>query len=350
MARVWGLGAVRVGDPIGVRPPGDPEATRPFPLPTLESVVDARRPEERGSLRAALNQLAEQDPLINVRQDDRGNDISVSLYGEVQKEVIAATLERDYGIEAEFRDTTTLCIEWPARAAEADEVIAAKTKTNITGRSSPLSTNPFVATMGLRIEPLPLGSGIEVRLDVESRLVPLFLYRTNEAFLAAMEANVREALEEGLAGWPVTDCRVTMWDCGYTSPRSSVQDFRRLTQLVLATALERAGTWVCQPLAAISLELPSESAPGTLAVLSRIGGRVTGQFSANGLSHVRGVLPVARVRDLQHQLPGLTGGEAVLETRFGGYQPVGDHPPRRERSSPSPLQRDEWLAWLARRP
>ncbi|HEU4571080.1 MAG TPA: GTP-binding protein, partial [Candidatus Limnocylindrales bacterium] len=350
MARVWGLGAVRVGDPIGVRPPGDPEATRPFPLPTLESVVDARRPEERGSLRAALNQLAEQDPLINVRQDDRGNDISVSLYGEVQKEVIAATLERDYGIEAEFRDTTTLCIEWPARSAEADEVIAAKTKTNITGRSSPLSTNPFVATMGLRVEPLPLGAGIEFRLDVESRLVPLFLYRTNEAFLAAMEANVREALEEGLAGWPVTDCRVTMWDCGYTSPRSSVQDFRRLTQLVLATALERAGTWVCQPLAAISLELPSESAPGTLAVLSRIGGRVTGQFSANGLSHVRGVLPVARVRDLQHQLPGLTGGEAVLETRFGGYQPVGDHPPRRERSSPSPLQRDEWLAWLARRP
>jgi ribosomal protection tetracycline resistance protein len=349
MARIWGLGAVRVGDPIGAPPPRDPEATRPFPLPTLESIVDARRPAERGSLRAALNQLAEQDPLINVRQDDRGNEISVSLYGEVQKEVIAATLERDYGIEAEFRDTTTLCIEWPARAAEADEVIAAKTKTNITGRSSPLSTNPFVATMGLRIEPLPLGSGIEVRLDVESRLVPLFLYRTNEAFLAAMEANVREALEEGLAGWPVTDCRVTMWDCGYTSPRSSVQDFRRLTQLVLATALERAGTWVCQPLAAISLELPSESAPGTLAVLSRIGGRVTGQFSANGLSHVRGVLPVARVRDLQHQLPGLTGGEAVFETRFGGYQPVGDHPPRRERSSPSPLQRDEWLAWLARR-
>ena len=71
---------------------------------------------------------------------------------------------------------------------------------------------------------------------------------------------------------------------------------------------------------------------------------MTGQFSANGLSHVRGVLPVARVRDLQHQLPGLTGGEAVLETRFGGYQPVGERPPRRERSSPSPLQRDEWLA------
>jgi ribosomal protection tetracycline resistance protein len=203
--------------------------------------------------------------------------------------------------------------------------------------------------MGLRIEPLPPGSGIEFRLDVESRLVPLYLTKTNETFVAQMASNVREALEEGPNGWPVTDCRVTMWDSGYTSPRSTLGDFRRLTQLVLAHALDRAGTWVCQPLAEISLELPSASAPGTLALLSRIGGRVTGQVSANGLSHASAVVPVARVRDLQHQLPGLTGGEGVLEQRFGGYQPVGEHPPRRERSSPSPLNRDEWLAWLARR-
>jgi ribosomal protection tetracycline resistance protein len=352
MARVWGLGAVRVDDAIGdFRRDGRQRAefARPFPLPTLEAVVEARRADQGGSLRAALNQLAEQDPLINVRQDDGRREISVSLYGDVQKEVIGATLERDYGIAVEFRDTTTLCIEWPARAAEADEVIAARTKTNITGRSSPRSTNPFVATLGLRVEPLPLGSGVQVRIDVESRLVPLYLYRTNEAFAAQMEANVREALDEGPHGWPVTDCAVTVWDCGYTAPRSTVQDFRRLTQLVLATAIDRAGTWVCQPLAAVSLELPAESAPGTLAVLARIGGRVTGPFSANGVSHVSAVLPVARVRDLQHQLPGLTGGEGVLEQRFGGYQPVGEHPPRRERSAPSPLQRDEWLAWLARR-
>jgi ribosomal protection tetracycline resistance protein len=349
MARVWGLGAVRIGDVLGEPPPGAGTTDHHFPLPTLESVVAARRPEQGGSLRAALNQLAEQDPLINVRQDEARGEIAVSLYGEVQKEVIGATLEREYGIAADFHETTTLCIEWPAKAAEAEEVIAARTKTNITGRSSPLSTNPFVATMGLRIEPLPLGSGIEFRLDVENRLVPLYLYRTGDAFAAQMEANVREALEEGLSGWPVTDCRVTMWDCGYTSPRSTLQDFRRLTQLVLAKALERAGTWVCQPLAAVALELPASSAPGTLAILARIGGRVTGQFSANEQTQLSAVLPVGRVRDLQHQLPGLTGGEGVLEERFGGYQPVGEHPPRRARSRPSPLRRDEWLAWLARR-
>ena len=65
---------------------------------------------------------------------------------------------------------------------------------------------------------------------------------------AQMEAYVREALTEGLAGWQVTDCRVTMTDIGYCSPVTSAADYRRLTQLVLMTALERAGTWVCEPL------------------------------------------------------------------------------------------------------
>jgi ribosomal protection tetracycline resistance protein len=348
MATVRGLGAVRVGDAVGEAPPGHGEATR-FPRPALEAVVFARRPEEQGSLRAALAQLAEQDPLIDVRQDDHRHEISVSLYGEVQKEVIQATLERDYGIAADFRETTVVCIERPARVGEAGEVIRAKTKTNITGRSSPLSTNPFLATLAFRIEPAPSGSGLAFQADLEPRLVPLYLFKTPHNFAAQLEAYVREALAEGLAGWEVTDCRVTMTDCGYASPSTSAADFRRLTQLVLATALERAGTWVCEPLADVALEVPTPTAQAVLAVLGRLGGRVRGQFSASGLSSVDAVLPVARVRTLQHQLPGLSMGEGILETRSGGYQPIGENAPRRPRSSPSPLDRDAWLASLAKR-
>jgi ribosomal protection tetracycline resistance protein len=140
-----------------------------------------------------------------------------------------------------------------------------------------------------------------------------------------------------------------MWDCGYASPVSAASDFRQLTHLVLMTALQRAGTWVCEPLAEIVLELPATSASGTLAVLARLNGRVRNQFSANGVSTVNALLPVARIRQLQRELPALTGGEGVLETRFGGYQPVGVNPPERTRSMPSPLHRDEWLAHLAHR-
>ena len=348
MATITGLGAVRVGDAIG-EPPAGEGATARFPRPALEAVVFARSPEQQGSLHAALNRLAEQDPLIDVRQDDRLHEIAVSLYGEVQKEVIQATLERDFGIAAGFRETRTVCIERPGRVGEAEEVIRAKRKTNITGRSSPLSTNPFTATLGLRIEPAPAGSGIEFRSDVEVRLVPLYLSYTVDTFMSHMEAYVREALREGLAGWEVTDCRVTMTDCGYLSPVTTAADFRQLTQLVLMTALDRAGTWVCEPLADLSLEVPSSTAQGVLATLGRLGGRVRGQFSANGLTRADAVLPLARVRTLQHQLPGLSMGEGILESCPGGYQPVGENAPKRPRSRPSPLDRDAWLASLAKR-
>ena len=348
MAAVRGLGTVRVGDAIGEPPPGQ-DVTARFPRPALEAVVFPLRAEQSGSLRAALAQLAEQDPLIDVRQDDHRHEISVSLYGEVQKEVIGATLEREYGIAAGFRETTTVCIERPAGIAEAEEVIYAKTHTNITGRSSPLSTNPFPATLAFRIEPALPGSGIEFRSEVGVRFVPLYLFHTVETFVTQMEAYVREALTEGLAGWQVTDCRVTMTDSGYMSPVTSPADYRRLTQLVLTTALDRAGTWVYEPLADLALEMPASAAPGTLAILGRLGGRVRGQLSANGVSKVDAVMPVSSVRSLQARLPGLSMGEGILETRPGGYQPVGENPPRRERSGPSPLDRDAWLASLAKR-
>ncbi len=348
MAAIRGLGGVRVGDAIGDPRPGE-EASARFPRPQLEAVVFARRPEQQGSLRAALSQLAEQDPLINVQQDELRHEISVSLYGDVQKEVIQQTLEREYGIAADFRETTVVCIERPAGVGEAEEVIHAKTHTNITGRSSPLSTNPFKATLALRVEPAPPGSGVQFLSDVQVRLVPLYLFHTVDTFTTQMETYVREALNEGLLGWQVTDCRVTMTDCGYASPVTSAADFRLLTQLVVMTALERAGTWVCEPLADLTLEMPSTTAQQVLAMLGRLGGRVRGQFSANGLTKATAAMPVARVRTLQHQLPGLSMGEGILEARPGGYQPIGENPPKRPHSRPSPLDRDAWLASLATR-
>lgn len=348
MAAIRGLGSVRVGDAIGEPPVGE-EAVARFPRPQLEAVVFARDAAQQGSLRAALSQLAEQDPLINVQQDELRHEISVSLYGDVQKEVIQQTLEREYGMRADFHETTVVCIERPAGIGEAADVIAAKTHTNITGRSSPFSTNPFRATLALGIEPLPAGSGIEFRADVEVRLVPLYIFHTVDVFTMQMEAFVREALSEGLSGWQVTDCRVTMTDCGYGAPVTNTSDFRYLTQLLLANALERAGTWVCEPLANASLEIPSSTAQAVLATLGRLGGRVRGQFTASDVTRVQAVMPVARVRQLQQQLPGLSMGEGLLETRPGDYQPVGDNPPSRPRSRPSPIDRDAWLASLNKR-
>ena len=141
---------------------------------------------DKGALHVALAQLAEQDPLINLRQDDVRQEISVSLYGEVQKEVIQATLADDFGIDVTFRETTTICIERPVGTGAAVEIIGEE-------------PNPFLATVGLRVEPAPVGSGVEFRLEVELGSMPL-------SFLKAVEETVRETLQQGLYGWQVTDC------------------------------------------------------------------------------------------------------------------------------------------------
>ncbi len=144
IGKLWGLAEIRVGDPVGTLRP-DARRHR-FAPPTLETVVVPGDPGQLGALRAALAQLAEQDPLINVRQDDIRREISVSLYGEVQKEVIEATLASDFGLDVGFRETTTICIErlaGPGAAAERMREAA----------------NPFLATVGLRLEPAAAGWG-----------------------------------------------------------------------------------------------------------------------------------------------------------------------------------------------
>ena len=116
---VRGLGDIRIGDAIGT--PAH-RHDHHFAPPTFETVVVPRHADDRAALHVALTQLAEQDPLIDVRTDG-GRDPSLSLYGEVQKEVIQATLANDFGLDVGFSETTTICIERPAGLGEAVEVL-----------------------------------------------------------------------------------------------------------------------------------------------------------------------------------------------------------------------------------
>jgi ribosomal protection tetracycline resistance protein len=346
IAKVSGLAGVQVGDAIGDVPAA--EAEHHFPPPTLESVVVARDSADKGRLRKALGELAEQDPLISVRQDDSRGEISVLLYGEVQKEVIGATLARDYGIETDFHETTTVCIERPIGKGEALEVLRAATHSNVTGKSSPHSSNPFPATLGLRIEPASIGSGIELRMDVDVRLVPLYIYRTVGTFIDHMRQYVREALEEGLFGWQVTDCIVTITDCGYRAPGTAAADFRRVTPMVLLRALQEAGSQVCEPMAGVTLEMPTDTASGVLSLLGQHSARVEAPLARAELSTVEAVLRAALVREVQRALPAFTRGEGVLESRLAGYEPVTAPAPARRRTTPDPLNREEYTMGVAR--
>ena len=339
IAKLWGLGEVKVGDAIGGSPATS--ARRWFAPPTLETVVLPRRPADKGALHTALAQLAEQDPLINLRQDDTRQELFVSLYGEVQKEVIQATLAGDYGIEVAFRATTTICIERPLGSGAAVEHIGKE-------------PNPFLATVGLRVDPAPAGTGVAFRLEVELGSMPF-------SFFKAVEETVHETLGQGLCGWQVTDCTVTMTHSGYwarqshahatfdKSMSSTAGDFRNLTPLVLMAALARAGTRVHEPLHRFRLELPADTIGAVLPVLGRLRAvpRTTTVQGSSGV--VEGEVPAARVHELEQQLPGPTRGEGVLESGFDRYQPVRGPAPTRARTDHNPLDRKEYLLAVLRR-
>jgi ribosomal protection tetracycline resistance protein len=312
IGQLRGLDGIRVGDDIGTTRSGAPAGPQ-FAPPALEAVITACRPGARGALRAALGQLAEQDPLINVRQS--GGELSVSLYGEVQKEIIAATLASDFGVDVTFRETTVICIERVAGSGEATEVLGAP-------------GNPFPATLGLRADPAPAGSGVAFRLDVDVRSVPMYVYKTTDNFAAMMTRHVRQALERGPRGWRVTDCLVTMVACGYVSPSTTAAHFRKLTPLVLLAALDQAGTHVCEPMIRLSLEIPDGTVSAVLGAAARLGGTAGTPVPRGDLVALDIELPAAQAQGLQRLLPGLTSGEGVAEPSFAGYRPLRGRPSR----------------------
>jgi ribosomal protection tetracycline resistance protein len=259
----------------------------------------------------------------------------------VQKEVIQATLAADFGIDVGFRETTTICIERPIGTGAAIEFIAKE-------------PNPFLATVGLRIEPAPINSGVEYRLEIEPGSLPL-------AFRKAVEDTVRETLYQGIHGWQVTDCTVTLTHSGYwarqshahgtfdRSMSSTAGDFRNLTPLVLMSALKQAGTIVYEPIHRFHLDVPADTYGPILPVFSRLRAVPQTPSTRDSSYLVEGEIPAARVHELQQQLPALSRGEGVLECAFDHYQPVPGASPTRPRSDHNPLDREGYLLHVLRR-
>ncbi|MQA80741.1 MAG: GTP-binding protein [Streptosporangiales bacterium] len=337
---LWGLADIRVGDEIGTSPVAERQRHY-FAPPTLETVVLPCRASDKGALHVALTQLAEQDPLIDLRQDDVRGELSVSLYGEVQKEVIQATLANEFGLDVEFRETTTICIERPVGTGSAVEI-------------GETPGNPFLATVGLRVDPAPLDAGVRYGLEIEPGALP-------SAFRKAIEETVRETLNQGLHGWQVIDCSVTLVHSGYwprqshshatfdKSMSSTAGDFRHLTPLVLMSALAQAGTQVHEPMHRFRLEIPADTLGRMLPALAALRAVPHAPAMRGPICVLEGDIPAARVHELQQQLPGLSRGEGVLESAFDRYEPVRGTTPSRPRSDNDPLNRKEYLLKVQRR-
>ncbi|MDQ1050522.1 tetracycline resistance ribosomal protection protein Otr(A) [Streptomyces sp. V4I2] len=302
IAALTGVAGIRVGDRLG-----DPRGDRApqFAPPTLETLVRSRRPEHAAPLRKALLALADQDPLIHARPAALGAT-ALLLYGEVQMEVLAATLAEDFGIEADFEPGRVRFLERPAGVGEATEELPWHDRTR------------YWATIGLRVAPGPRGSGGVFTYETELGALP-------RAFHQAVEETVHAAMATGLSGAPVTDYRVTLTRSGFCAPVSTAADFRGLTPIVLRRALEQAGTRLYEPYHAFEAEVPLDALAPVAAQLASVGTEFTGTTGGSTAWLITGELPARRVREIELRLPGLTHGEGVWWSRRWGDRELKPH-------------------------
>ncbi|MFD9891218.1 GTP-binding protein [Amycolatopsis sp. NPDC059027] len=322
IARIRGLRDVRIGDQLGTAE-ALPERGF-FAPPSLETVVLPERPDQASALYTALERLAEADPFIGTRRHPDTGEISVRLYGEVQKEIVKSTLAEEFGIAVSFAETRTLFVERLIGHGDAVQEM------------DPDERLYFWATVGIHVEPGPPGSGGTFGLSVELGSLPL-------AFHKAIEETVAQTLQQGLYGWEVIDCAVTLTRTAYFSPVSAAGDFRKMTPLVLMEAVKQAGTRVYEPVNRFELEVPAHCLSAALLKLTELRA-VPGEPDVGPSScTVRGSIPASRVAEFEQALPGLTQGEGVFLSEFEEYRPYPGPPPSRPRTGANPLDRKEYL-------
>lgn len=333
-----GVESARIGDTFGEGLRGGAQGQ--FARPSLATVVEPVAEGDRGRLHVALAQLAEQDPLIDLRQDDVRRELQLSLYGEVQKEVIGALLAEEYGVEVTFRPSSVICVERVLGTGRALEVIN-------------VGSNPFLATVGLRVEPADVGAGVTFDLEVELGSMP-------PAFFTAVESAARSTLAQGPCGWEIRDARMVLTHAGYwarqsrahgtfdKSMSSTAGDFRNLTRLVLATALNEAGTVVCEPIHRFELEVAEDTVSDVLALLARVGAVAFSTQPRPPAVVLTGDVPAGAVHELSVRLPGVSRGEGVLTTEPDHFRPVSGRPPTRGRHDHNPYDRAEYLRRVTR--
>ena len=226
IAKLSGLVSVQVGDSLG---PTARRADPAFAPPTLETVVTSEDPAQHGALHAALTLLAEQDPLIDLRQDPATGRVFVSSTARFRRR----WSRPPWPMTSEFGHVSPR-----ARSSASNGRSASGTRSS--NRTPP---NPYLATVGLRIEPAAVDSGVSYTVAGERRgTMP-------PAFFTAIAETVPEALQQGRFGWQVTDCLVTLTHTGYwprqshahavfdKSMSSTAGDFRQLTRVVLRQAV-----------------------------------------------------------------------------------------------------------------
>ena len=269
-------------------------------VPILRTRIEPIKIEEREKLLDALTEIADTDPLLRYYVDTITHEIIISFLGTVQLEVICSLLIEKYHINIRIEDPTVIYLEKPLQ--KADYTIHIE-----------VPPNPFWASIGLSITPLPIGSGIQYESKVS-------LGYLNQSFQNAVREGINYGLEQGLYGWEVTDCKICFEYGVYYSPVSTPSDFRFLAPIVLEQTLKKAGTQLLEPYLSFILFTPQEYFSRAYNDAQKHCAIIETSQSKNDEVIFTGHIPARCINEYRNTLTLYTNGQAVFLTELKDYQ------------------------------
>ncbi|HEX4650522.1 MAG TPA: elongation factor G [Granulicella sp.] len=276
-----------------------------MPEPAMTYAIEPKSRGDEDKLAPALHKLMEDDPMLRFFRDPQTNEFLLAGAGQPHIEAIVAKLKRRYHTNVLLKSPKVPYRETIRECAQAE----GRHKKQTGGHGQ-------FGDCKLRIEPLPRGSGVVFVNDIFGGAIP-------RQYLPAVEKGVRESAARGfLAGYPVVDLRVTVFDGSFHEVDSSEMSFKLAARLAFRSCMERARPALLEPVMRVEIDAPDECAGALIGDLTGRRGRVQGMQSGDAGTVVRAEVPMAEMLSYAMTLTAITQGRGSFHMEMNHYDLV----------------------------
>jgi len=273
-----------------------------FPEPVISQAVEPKTKVDQEKMGIALNRLAQEDPSFRVRTDDESGQTIISGMGELHLEIIVDRMKREFGVDANVGKPQVAYREAIKRPVE----IEGKFIKQSGGRGQ-------YGHVWLRMEPQPAGKGYEFVDAVKGGNVP-------REFIPAVEKGLRETLPNGvLAGFPVVDVKVTLFDGSSHDVDSNENAFKMAASMAFKDGMRQANPALLEPMMSVEVETPEEFMGNVMGDLSSRRGIVHGMDDVAGVKVIKAEVPLSEMFGYSTTLRSLSQGRATYTMEFKHY-------------------------------
>lgn len=277
----------------------------PLPEPVYSVAVEPKSKGDEEKLSTSLQKLAEEDPTIKVTRDSESKQIIVSGFGDLQIDILLATMKRKFGVEATTSEPKIPYRETIKKPASAQ----GKYKRQSGGRGQ-------YGDVWLKVEPLERGGGFEFVDQIVGGVVP-------RNYIPAVEKGVKEAMEQGiLAGFPVVDVRVTLYDGSHHPVDSSDMAFKIAGSMGFKNAASQANPTILEPVMKVEVVAPEKYMGDIMGQISAKRGKILGTEALGKYEVIRALIPLAEMLHYATELRSITHGEGSFSMEFSHYDEV----------------------------